>query len=47
MKAKTQDIGVRERNIMKNIYNNPEKAVMEALDSAVAVEDFLPHHQNL
>ena len=27
---------------MKNIYNNPEPSVMEALDSAVVVEDFLP-----
>ncbi|MBO7420461.1 MAG: BrnA antitoxin family protein [Spirochaetaceae bacterium] len=27
---------------MKNIYNNPEQSVMEALDSAVIVEDFLP-----
>ena len=27
---------------MKSIYSNPEKAVMEALDSAVLVTDFLP-----
>ena len=27
---------------MKNIYSNPEKSVMEALDSAVLVTDFLP-----
>ena len=27
---------------MKNIYSNPEKSVMEALDSAVLVADFLP-----
>ena len=27
---------------MKSIYSNPEKAVMEALDSAVLVADFLP-----
>ena len=27
---------------MKSIYSNPEKAVMEALDSAVLVKDFLP-----
>ncbi|MCR5124374.1 MAG: BrnA antitoxin family protein [Treponema sp.] len=27
---------------MKNIYNDPEKSVMEALDSAILVEDFLP-----
>ena len=27
---------------MKNIYNDPEKSVMDALDSAVLVEDFLP-----
>lgn len=37
-----QDIGVRERNVMKNIYTNPEKSVAEALDSAVVIEDFLP-----
>ena len=37
-----QDIGVKERNSMKSIYSNPEKAVMEALDSAVLVADFLP-----
>lgn len=39
---RAQDIGVKERNVMKNIYNNPEPSVMEALDSAVVVEDFLP-----
>lgn len=27
---------------MKNIYNDPEKSVMDALDSAVVIEDFLP-----
>lgn len=27
---------------MKNIYTDPEKSVMEALDTAVLVEDFLP-----
>lgn len=27
---------------MKNIYNNPEQSVMESLDSAVDIEDFLP-----
>lgn len=27
---------------MKNIYNDPEKSIMEALDTAVLVEDFLP-----
>ena len=27
---------------MKNIYNNPEQSVMESLDSAVVIEDFLP-----
>jgi len=27
---------------MKSIYSNPEKAVMEALDSAVLAADFLP-----
>ncbi len=37
-----QDIGVKERNAMKNIYNNPEKSVAEALDSAIVIEDFLP-----
>lgn len=36
------DIGVREKNVMKNIYNNPEKSVSEALDSAIVIEDFLP-----
>ena len=37
-----QDIGDKERNSMKSIYSNPEKSVMEALDSAVLVADFLP-----
>ena len=32
---------------MKNIYNDPEKSVMEALDSAVLVEDFLPSPSEL
>lgn len=27
---------------MKNIYKDPEKSVIEALDSAVLIEDFLP-----
>ena len=27
---------------IKNIYNNPEQSVMESLDSAVVIEDFLP-----
>ena len=39
---KAQDIGVKERNSMKSIYSNPEKSVMESLDSAVLVADFLP-----
>lgn len=42
-----QDIGVKERNAMKNIYSDPEKSVMEALDSAVLVEDFLPSPSEL
>lgn len=33
---------LRERNVMKNIYNDPEKSVKDALDSAVVIEDFLP-----
>ena len=32
---------------MKNIYSDPEKSVMEALDSAVLVEDFLPSPSEL
>ena len=32
----------RKKNGMKNIYNNPEQSVMESLDSAVVIEDFLP-----
>ena len=39
---KAQDIGVKERNSMKSIYGNPEKSVMESLDSAILVADFLP-----
>ena len=39
---KAQDIGVKGKNSMKNIYSNPEKSVMEALDSAVLAADFLP-----
>ncbi|MGP1600712.1 BrnA antitoxin family protein [Treponema sp.] len=39
---KAQDIGVKGKNSMKNIYSDPEKSVMEALDSAVLVTDFLP-----
>ncbi|MBO4319721.1 MAG: BrnA antitoxin family protein [Treponema sp.] len=27
---------------MKKIYNDPEKSVMDALDSAVVIDDFLP-----
>lgn len=42
-----QDIGVKERNSMKSIYSNPEKSVMEALDSAVLVADFLPSPSEL
>ena len=32
---------------MKNIYSNPEKNVMDALDAAVIVEDFLPSPSEL
>ena len=32
---------------MKNIYNDPEKSVKEAWDSAVLVEDFLPSPSEL
>ena len=32
---------------MKNIYNDPEKSIMEALDSAVLAEDFLPSPSEL
>ena len=40
--SSTQATGVKEKNVMKNIYNNPEQSVMESLDSAVVIEDFLP-----
>jgi uncharacterized protein (DUF4415 family) len=32
---------------MKNIYNDPEKSVMEALEAAVKIEDFLPSPSEL
>ena len=32
---------------MKNTYSNPEKSLMEALDSAVLVTDFLPSPSEL
>ena len=42
-----QDIGAKERNSMNSIYSNPEKSVMEALDSAVLAADFLPSPSEL
>jgi uncharacterized protein (DUF4415 family) len=42
VESSAQATGVKEKNVMKNIYNNPEQSVMESLDEAVVIEDFLP-----